>query len=94
MKPDKLVICSLCTWSTTEAILQGSSSNLGTHLKNTYQIVKPGTVLLVQTTSNITSFLVQKPQPQVSVLEQLERNILRWIVVELKPFSSVEAPTF
>ena len=37
MRLDKLITCSLCSsWSTTEAILQGSLSNLGAYLKNTY----------------------------------------------------------
>ena len=104
MRPDKLITCSICNnWSTTEAVLQGSLSNLGYHLKKTHRISKPGTVLQApstRTTPNITSFLVQQPQSQpqvqvpVSVLEQLEKNILRWIVVELEPFSSVEALTF
>ena len=39
-----------------------------------------------------------QPQPQtpnrVLVSDQLERNILHWIVVEMEPFRSIEAPTF
>ncbi|KAK9233700.1 hypothetical protein V1525DRAFT_392234, partial [Lipomyces kononenkoae] len=33
-RPDKLIVCSCCSWSTTEAVVQGSSGNLSQHLSS------------------------------------------------------------
>ncbi|ODQ71784.1 hypothetical protein LIPSTDRAFT_5001 [Lipomyces starkeyi NRRL Y-11557] len=55
-RPDKLIVCSRCSWSTTEAVLQGSSGNLSTHLSSRHGIRKSGAPALTAS-SDITSFL-------------------------------------
>ncbi|KAK9250575.1 hypothetical protein V1507DRAFT_467197 [Lipomyces tetrasporus] len=75
--PDKLIVCSRCSWSTTEAVLvlQGSSGNLNTHLSSRHGIRKSGAPV-PSASSDITSFL---NRPSRSVAERLEDNILHWI---------------
>jgi hypothetical protein len=76
MKPNKLITCSHCSWSIMEAILQGSSGNLGTHLEGKYKFFKPGIVISTPipirtfTNKDISSFFVH---PQVSVTNNLKR---------------------
>ncbi|KAK9426924.1 hypothetical protein V1505DRAFT_318405, partial [Lipomyces doorenjongii] len=79
-----------CSWSTTEAVLQGSSGNLSTHLSSRHGILKPGTPA-PRTSSDITSFF---SKPSRSVQERLEENILHWMVEESGPFTAVEAQSF
>ncbi|KAK9490466.1 hypothetical protein V1508DRAFT_424790, partial [Lipomyces doorenjongii] len=68
-RSDMLIVCTRCSWSTTEAVLQGSSGNLSTHLSSRHGILKnPGTPA-PRTSSDITR----------SVQERLEENILHWI---------------
>ncbi|KAK9371827.1 uncharacterized protein V1513DRAFT_386091 [Lipomyces chichibuensis] len=89
-RPDKLIVCSRCSWSTTEAVLQGSSENLSTHLSSRHGIRKSGAPAPTAS-SDITTFL---NRPSRSVAERLEDNILQWIVEESEPFTSVDAPSF
>ncbi|KAK9482268.1 hypothetical protein V1527DRAFT_415589 [Lipomyces starkeyi] len=49
-RPDKLIVCTRCSWSTTEAVLQRSSGNLSTHLSS-----KPS-LPASRASSDITSF--------------------------------------
>ncbi|KAK9315962.1 hypothetical protein V1522DRAFT_421056 [Lipomyces starkeyi] len=58
--PDRLIMCTRCSWTTTDAVLQGSSGNLGRHLGSQHKIFKPGTSIPLstpRTSSDITSFL-------------------------------------
>ncbi|KAK9336492.1 hypothetical protein V1521DRAFT_347318, partial [Lipomyces starkeyi] len=92
--PDRLIMCTRCSWTTTDAVLQWSSGNLGRHLGSQHKIFKPGTSIPLCTpriSSDITSFLIK---PVHSVEERLEENILRWIVQESEPFMAVESQSF
>ncbi|KAK9310930.1 hypothetical protein V1524DRAFT_444070 [Lipomyces starkeyi] len=75
-RSDKLIVCTRCSWSTTEAVLQGSSGNLSQHLSSRHGIQKPGAPAL-RASSDITSFFSRLNK---SVQERLEDNILHWMV--------------
>ncbi|KAK9428124.1 hypothetical protein V1505DRAFT_231354 [Lipomyces doorenjongii] len=58
--PDRLIMCSRVSWTTTDTVLQGSSGNLGTNLGSQHKIFKPGTSIPLSTpraSSDITLFL-------------------------------------
>ncbi|KAK9233819.1 hypothetical protein V1525DRAFT_440952, partial [Lipomyces kononenkoae] len=57
-RSDRLVMCTRCSWTTTDAVLQGSSGNLSTQLRSQHKMFKPGTPLPESTSrvsGNITS---------------------------------------
>ncbi|KAK9427407.1 hypothetical protein V1505DRAFT_292938, partial [Lipomyces doorenjongii] len=78
-----------CSWSTTEAVLEGSSG-LSTHPSSRHGILKPGTPA-PRTSSVITSFF---SKPSRTVQERLEEIILHWMVEESEPFTAVETQSF
>ncbi|KAK9481679.1 hypothetical protein V1527DRAFT_478885, partial [Lipomyces starkeyi] len=81
-RPDKLIVCTRCSWPTTEAVLQGSSGNLSAHLSSKHGILKPD-VPASRASSDITSIF---SRPSRAVQERLEDNILHWVVEESEPF--------
>ncbi|KAK9261474.1 hypothetical protein V1519DRAFT_445313 [Lipomyces tetrasporus] len=83
-RPDKLIVCTRCSWSTKEAVLQGSSGNVSTHLSSRHGIQKPGAPA-PRASSDITSFFSSPSKP---VQERLEDNILQWMIEESEPFTN------
>ncbi|KAK9349999.1 hypothetical protein V1523DRAFT_127312 [Lipomyces doorenjongii] len=53
-RADRLIMCSRCSWTTTDTVLQGSSGNLGTHLRKQHKIFKPGTSIPLSTVVILT----------------------------------------
>ncbi|KAK9326875.1 hypothetical protein V1520DRAFT_376447, partial [Lipomyces starkeyi] len=85
-RSDKLTVCTRCSWSNTEEVLQGSSGTLSQHLSSRHGIQKPGAPAL-RASSDITSFF-SRPNKSDNI------NILHVMVEVSEPFTTVEAQSF
>jgi hypothetical protein len=88
------VTCSVerCKWETTDEKTQGSTGNIIRHLKSKHGINKGKTE--ASSTLTLDSYLVERPPAILKPQELLAENILRWIVLEMVPFTCVTKPSF
>ena len=74
-----------CNWQTSDSQRQNTTSNIKTHLAR-HSIFCP--------TSNIQSVRKDLDIRSLTHQEVLEKNVIRWIVTDIKAFTSVESPEF
>ncbi|KAK9312050.1 hypothetical protein V1524DRAFT_466634, partial [Lipomyces starkeyi] len=92
LEVDKEIRCQQagCTWKTFNSVRGTSTSNMKLHLQkhgitNGVSVSSPGQ-------RSISA--IWKHRAELSHQARLERNLLRWTVTELQPFTVIERPTF
>lgn len=85
-----------CSWITTDSKRQGSTSNLTLHLLRKHSIYPPGVSVpgLVKNTKGTLPSLWGKREENLTCQQQLEKDILHWVVVDKQPFTTIESPAF
>ncbi|KAK9326431.1 hypothetical protein V1517DRAFT_252076, partial [Lipomyces orientalis] len=92
MEDDKEICCRQpgCTWKTFNSKRGTSTSNMKLHLQQ-HGITSD---ITVSTTGQRTISAIWQHHDKLSHQARLERNLLRWMVTELQPFTTIESPTF
>ncbi|KAJ5267682.1 hypothetical protein N7478_010490 [Penicillium angulare] len=81
-----------CNWHTSDSQRQNTTSNMRTHLAK-HDINCPTSSTQPATKgADIRSFMAG--QQSLTHQEVLERNAIRWIVADMKAFTTVESPEF
>ncbi|KAK9319972.1 hypothetical protein V1517DRAFT_280867 [Lipomyces orientalis] len=81
-----------CGWKTTDSKRQGSTGNIIDHLRKQHSIDSPNRPEEPKRAeSSILSFIKGKER---LTHQLLEKNILRWIVAEKQPFTTLESAAF
>ncbi|KAJ8098121.1 hypothetical protein POJ06DRAFT_179750, partial [Lipomyces tetrasporus] len=80
-----------CGWKTTDSKRQASTDNIIDHLRKQHSIDSPNKVTEPKRAEpSILSFINGKGT--LTDQQLLEKNILRWIVVEKQPLTTLESP--
>ena len=95
IKTDRLIHCKeeCYAWSTLDSKRAGSTSNMGIHLRVAHgKTANSQNAKLFSTLQSSLTAWVKKPTlaPQA----QLEQNVLKWLVAETLPFTTVEQDSF
>jgi hypothetical protein len=86
-----------CSWVTTDSKRQSSTSNLTLHLLRKHSIYPPGTLVpepVKKSKGTLPSLWGKREEENLTCQQQLEKDILRWIVVDKQPFTTIESPEF
>lgn len=85
-----------CSWATTDSKRQSSTSNLVLHLLRKHPIYPPGlsNPEPVKNPKETLSGLWGKREENLTCQQQLEKDILHWVVADKQPFTTIESPAF
>jgi hypothetical protein len=81
-----------CGWQTSDSQRQTTTSNMKTHLAKHGIYPPTSDVQSAKKRPDIRSFMGGKES--LTHQEVLERNIIRWVVTDMKAFTTVESPEF
>ncbi|KAK9318985.1 hypothetical protein V1517DRAFT_235222, partial [Lipomyces orientalis] len=81
---------SRCSWKTTDSARQTSTANMVSHLRK-HSICAPGGIAEAYTQRKQPTIVdLFKGNENLTILELLEKNILRWIVTEKQAFTILD----
>lgn len=81
-----------CDWHTSDSQRQNTTSNMKTHLAKHGIYCPTSSIQQVKKGPDIRSFM--GGSQSLTHQEVLERNAIRWIVTDMKAFTTVESPEF
>ncbi|KAK9250865.1 hypothetical protein V1507DRAFT_393933, partial [Lipomyces tetrasporus] len=82
-----------CSWKTTDSKRQSSTSNMVEHLRKRHSIeAQERPEPAKKPKSSILTYIGQREK--LSSQKLLEKNILRWIVADRQPFTTIESEAF
>jgi hAT family C-terminal dimerisation region len=81
-----------CNWKTSDSQRQSSTSNMQRHLERKHSVLPPQSSKPKQRIQDIRKVFTK--QGNLSIQEQLERNILRWIIQDKQAFLVIESQAF
>jgi hypothetical protein len=95
-KRDRRISCNRprCPWFTLDSKRGSSTSNLTTHLYKSHGISKSKFQSSIPPSDTTQSTLDSWTKPKVAPQAQLEQNIIRWIVMDTQPFTTIDHPDF
>ena len=96
-KPNRKIMCkqARCSWYTTDSKRITSTSNMTMHLLKAHGITNNHfRQSLTTSASEETLDVWVEAKPKIAPQAQLEQNVIRWIVKETIPFTTIESPAF
>ncbi|KAJ5109977.1 hypothetical protein N7532_002622 [Penicillium argentinense] len=81
-----------CDWQTSDSQRQNTTSNMKTHLAKHGIYCPASSIQPAKKEQDIRSFIGGRQS--LTHQEVLERNAIRWIVTDMKAFTTVESPEF